>query len=208
MAKIIASALASHGFVADVTGDGEDAWFKGSTENFAAIILDLGLPKLDGITILRRWRAEKITTPVIVLSARGTWAERVDGIDAGADDYLPKPFEIPELLARLRAILRRGSDAATTVIETGQLRLDLSNGLTYKSGLQIALTPLEFRLLQHLAANRQRTVSKEELAEQIYAANHERDGNAIEATISRLRRKLGSEVIESKRGFGYRLNPG
>ena len=205
VAQIIAAAMKAQGYVPDVISDGEEAWYRGSTEEYAAIILDLGLPKLDGMTILRRWRHEKITTPVVILSARGTWAERVEGIDAGADDYLPKPFEMEELLARLRAVLRRGSDVSTSVVEVGSLKLDLRSGSTFNAGLQISLTPMEFRLLQHLVVNRDKTVSKDELAEQLYAINHERDSNAIEAVISRIRRKLGNDVIESKRGFGYRL---
>ena len=205
VAQILAAGVTTQGYVPEIVGDGEEAWFRGSSEEYAAIILDLGLPKLDGMTILRRWRSEKITTPVVILSARGTWAERVEGIDAGADDYLPKPFEMEELLARLRAVLRRGSQTTSSIIEVGSLRLDLRTGTTKKAGLPISLTPLEFRLLQHLVVSRDRAVTKEELAEQLYAVNHDRDGNAIEAVISRLRRKLGSKVIESRRGFGYQL---
>lgn len=205
VAAALAAAVSSQGYVADVVHDGEEAWFKGSTEEYGAIVLDLGLPKLDGLTVLKRWRAEKITTPVVVLSARGTWAERVEGIDGGADDYLPKPFEMEELLARLRAVIRRAGGMPQSTMEIGELRLDLRAGTTYKSGVPVALTPLEFRLLQHLALNQDRHVTKEELAEQLYAVHHDRDANAIEAVVSRLRRKLGNAPIESKRGFGYKL---
>ena len=208
VAEAVAAAIATQGFVPDMATDGEDAWFRGSTENYAVIILDLGLPKLDGMQILKRWREEKILTPVIVLSARGSWAERVAGIDAGADDYLPKPFEMEELLARVRAVLRRNGARPGTTIELGELRLDLKTGSTFRNGMPVNLTPLEFRLLQHLAVNHERHVGKEELAEQLYAFNHEKEANAIEAIVSRLRRKLGSNVIENRRGFGYRLNPG
>jgi two-component system, OmpR family, response regulator len=205
VAKDVALALSTQGFVAKLSHDGEDAWFLGSTEQFAAIILDLGLPKLDGLSVLKRWRKEGVITPVIVLSARGTWAERVEGIDAGADDYLPKPFEMEELLARLRAVTRRGSGLATSVVEDGDLKIDVRSNTAFKSGVMVNLTPLEFRLLHHLLSNKSKCMSKEELAEQIYDFNHERDINAIEAIVSRLRRKLGAEVIESKRGFGYRI---
>jgi two-component system, OmpR family, response regulator len=205
VARDVSRAIAQQGHVPTLVHDGEEAWFQGSTEQFAAIILDLGLPKLDGLSVLRRWRNEGIGTPVIVLSARGTWAERVEGIDAGADDYLPKPFAMEELLARLRAIMRRTSSVASSVFDNGDLRLDLRTGTVFKKGLQTSLTPLEFRLLHHLVANRDRQVSKEELAEQLYAVNHEREVNAIEALVSRVRRKLGQEVVESKRGFGYRF---
>lgn len=206
VAQDVARAIAPQGFVATLSHDGEDAWFLGSTEEFSAIVLDLGLPSLDGLSILKRWRKEGITTPVIVLSARGTWAERVEGIDAGADDYLPKPFAMEELLARLRAITRRSTGVSTSIVETGDIRLDMRTSTTFRHGVQVNLTPLEFRLLHHLLVNRDRQVSKEELAEQLYAVNHEREVNAIEALVSRVRRKLGSDVIESKRGFGYKFS--
>ena len=201
----VARAIGPQGFITTLSHDGDDTWFRGSTEEFGAIVLDLGLPGLDGLSILKRWRKEGITTPVIILSARGTWAERVEGIDAGADDYLPKPFAMEELLARLRAITRRSSSVSTSIVETGQIRLDMRTSTTFRNGVQVNLTPLEFRLLHHLLVNRDRQVSKEELAEQLYAVNHEREVNAIEALVSRVRRKLGSVVIESKRGFGYKF---
>jgi two-component system, OmpR family, response regulator len=206
LAKDVARAVTPQGFVPTLSHDGEDAWFLGSTENFAAIVLDLGLPKLDGLSVLKRWRNEGIATPVIILSARGTWAERVEGIDAGADDYLPKPFAMEELMARLRAITRRNHGISQAVVEHGELRLDLRTGSTFKNGTQLSLTPLEFRLLHHLVVNCDRHTSKEELAEQLYAVNHEREVNAVEAVVSRIRRKLGGTAIESKRGFGYRLS--
>jgi two-component system, OmpR family, response regulator len=206
LAKDVARAVTPQGLVPTLCHDGEDAWFLGSTESFSAIVLDLGLPKLDGLSVLKRWRKEGITTPVIILSARGTWAERVEGIDAGADDYLPKPFAMEELLARLRAITRRSHGIAQAIIEHGQLRLDLRTGSTFKNGTQINLTPMEFRLLHHVVANCERYISKEELAEQLYAVNHDREVNAIEAIVSRIRRKLGNQTIESKRGFGYRFS--
>jgi two-component system OmpR family response regulator len=205
VARAVADAVTAAGFVADISPDGEDAWFRGSTEDYAAIILDLGLPGLDGLSVLRRWRSEERKTPVIILSARGTWAERVDGIDSGADDYLPKPFEMEELLARLRAIIRRSGGLAASVLEVGPLRLDLKAGKTTLEGHHVELTPLEFRLLHHLALHPGEAVNKEELSEKLYAVNHERDPNAVEALVSRLRRKLGNGVITNKRGFGYSL---
>lgn len=206
VAQAIAGALSAKNYFPDIASNGEDGWFKGSTEQYAAIVLDLGLPNLDGLTILKRWRAEGIKTPVIVLSARGTWAERVDGIDNGADDYLPKPFEMTELLARVRALLRRAGGLASSLIEAGPLRIDVRANEAFLDGQPLALTPLEFRLLYLLALNQDRQVPKEELAEQLYAVNHEREGGAIEALVSRVRRKIGKEMIESKRGYGYKLS--
>jgi two-component system, OmpR family, response regulator len=206
VAQAIAGALSAKNYFPDIASNGEDGWFKGSTEQYAAIVLDLGLPNLDGLTILKRWRAEGIKTPVIVLSARGTWAERVDGIDNGADDYLPKPFEMTELLARVRALLRRAGGLASSLIEAGALRIDVRANEAFLDGQPLALTPLEFRLLYLLALNQDRQVPKEELAEQLYAVNHEREGGAIEALVSRVRRKIGKEMIESKRGYGYKLS--
>jgi two-component system, OmpR family, response regulator len=145
LANDVARAVIPQGLVPTLSHDGEDAWFLGSTENFSAIVLDLGLPKLDGLSVLKRWRKEGISTPVIILSARGTWAERVEGIDAGADDYLPKPFAMEELLARLRAITRRTHGISQAVIEIGTLRLDLRTGTTSIGGTQVNLTPMEFR---------------------------------------------------------------
>ncbi len=205
VAESVAKSVRALGYVPDIAPDGEEAWFRGSTESYVAIILDLGLPKLDGLTVLRRWRAEGNHTPVIILSARGTWAERVDGIDMGADDYLPKPFIAEELQARLRAIVRRSGGHASSFLTVGDITLDLKAGTATFQGNKLDLTALEFRLLHHLALNLDRSCSKEELAEQLYAINHERDPNAIEAVVSRLRRKTNAAMIENKRGFGYRL---
>jgi two-component system, OmpR family, response regulator len=203
VAASIVDALHTAGFACDVAVDGEDAWFKGSTESYAAIILDLGLPKMDGISVLKRWRGEEIKTPVLILSARGTWSERVDGIDSGADDYLPKPFEMAELTSRVKALIRRQSGHATTKISVGGLQLDTNSGNALLNGTQLRLTPLEFRLIHYLASNKDRVVPQTELAENIYDHNHERDPNAVEAAVSRLRRKLGNGYLHNKRGFGY-----
>jgi DNA-binding response OmpR family regulator len=203
VAQNIARSLQSAGFVPDLAHDGEDAWFKGSTESYAAVVLDLGLPKLDGISILKRWRAEGIVTPVVILSARGSWGERVEGIDGGADDYLPKPFQMQELISRLRALIRRTGGHAQSVINIGPIQIDMRTRMVTADGSQINLTPLEFRLVQYLAMHAGRVVTQSELSETLYAHNHEREANAIEAVVSRIRRKLGSKVIQNKRGFGY-----
>lgn len=205
VAESIASAIRASGFVCNVAADGEDAWFKGSTETYDAIVLDLGLPKIDGLTILKRWRDEGLTTPVLILSARGTWAERVEGIDNGADDYLPKPFEMAELLSRIRALIRRSAGQIGTKIATGSLSIETKTGSVVLDGVPVDLTPLEFRLLLHLTNNRGRVVTQSELAESIYAHDHDRDANAVEAAVSRLRRKLGKDILRNKRGFGYYL---
>ncbi len=201
----IAQSLRANGYLCELSQDGEDAWFRGSTESYAAIILDLGLPLIDGLTILKRWRGEGIKTPILILSARGTWTERVEGIDAGADDYLPKPFEMAELMSRLRAITRRNSGQVTTVIDAGPLHFDKKAGLAMLNGVKLNLTPLEFRLVHHLACNLDRVVSQAELAEVLYAHDHDKDANAVEAAVSRVRRKLGGKVLQNKRGFGYFL---
>jgi DNA-binding response OmpR family regulator len=205
VANSIASSLQAVGFVVDVVHNGEEAWFRGSTESYAAIILDLGLPSLDGISILKRWRAEGIQTPVLVVSARGTWAERVDGIDSGADDYLPKPYQMQEVVARLRALLRRAGGHSQSILTAGKVEVDLKSRIVSVGGSMIQLTPLEFRLVHHLVNSKDRVVSQLELADALYEHDHDRDANAIEALISRLRRKLGAGVIENKRGFGYRI---
>ena len=203
VAKNVANILRSAGYVPDIAVDGEEAWFKGSTESYAAIILDLGLPKLDGISVLHKWRAEGIHTPVVVLSARGTWSERVEGIDSGADDYLPKPFQMQELLARLRAVLRRVGGQAHSVIDAGKLQVDLRSRMITVNGVLANLTPLEFRLVHFLVLQKGRVVSHTELSDSLYDHDHDRDANAIEAIVSRLRRKLGAGIIQNKRGFGY-----
>ena len=203
VAGSIAQSLRAMGYVAEIAVDGEDAWFKGSTESYSAIILDLGLPKLDGISVLKRWRNEGIATPVLILSARGSWGERVEGIDSGADDYLPKPFQMQELLSRLRALMRRAGGHTQTVITVGPVQIDMKARLVSVNGVVANLTPLEFRLVNFLALHPDTVVTQVELAETLYAHDHDRDANAIEAVVSRLRRKLGTNVIQNKRGFGY-----
>ncbi|MFO1122802.1 MAG: response regulator transcription factor [Hyphomicrobiales bacterium] len=208
IANDISDALGGAGFVPETVSDGEEAWFRGGTEPYAAIILDLGLPVLDGLTILKRWRKEGVTTPVLVLTARGAWDERVDGIDAGADDYLPKPFRMEELMARLRAVLRRTTGRAEPAVTVGPVVLDPRTRQVTVDGVPVSLTPLEFRLLNVLFHHRGRVVSQAELSENLYSHDSERDSNAIEALVGRLRRKLKADVIETRRGFGYIVTDG
>ncbi len=203
IAADIAEAVNAGGFVAETVADGEEAWFRGGTENYAAIVLDLGLPKLDGITVLKRWRQEGVATPVMVLTARGSWSDRVDGIDAGADDYLPKPFRMEELLARLRALVRRASGRAQPSIAVANVILDPRTRQVSVNGIPVNLTPLEFRLVNYLFHHRGRVVSQTELSDNLYSHDSERDSNAIEALVGRLRKKLKADVIETRRGFGY-----
>lgn len=203
IADDIAAALRASGMAVDLAADGEDAWFKGDVENYDAAILDLGLPKLDGLTVLKRWRAAGRRFPVLILTARGVWTERVEGINAGADDYLPKPFEMEELVARLRALLRRSVGQPAPVLRAGALSLDTRQMRISLRGVPIALSPLEYRLLAFLMHHAGRVVAPTELAEHLYDSGHDRDPNAIEVIVARLRRKLGSEVIETRRGFGY-----
>lgn len=196
-------ALVAAGYVVETVDNGEDAWFAGDTEDFAAVVLDLGLPRLDGLSVLKRWRANGRAVPVIALTARGTWAERVDGIDAGADDYLPKPFRMEELLARLRAILRRSLGHASSLIELGDVVLDERQMKVSARSVPVALSALEYRALAYLIRQRGRVVSQMELEENVYGVDDAHDSNAIEVLIGRVRRKLGVDLIETRRGFGY-----
>lgn len=203
VAEGVVSALESSGYVVDLVSDGEAAWFKGGTEPYSAVILDLGLPGMDGLTILKRWRDEGRDFPVLVLTARGSWNERVEGIDAGADDYLPKPFRIEELLARLRAIVRRSTGQVTPIIEIGPLVLDTRQMRVTLDGKPIHLSPQEYRLVSYLMQHAGRVVSQLELTEQLYSQDFERDSNAIEVMVGRVRKKVGNNLIQTRRGFGY-----
>jgi two-component system OmpR family response regulator len=198
-------AIGDAGYAVDEAADGEQAEFMGATEPYDAIVLDLGLPKMDGITVLKRWRAGTIKTPVLILTARGAWTERVEGIDAGADDYLPKPFQMEELLARLRALIRRSSGHATPDMKCGPLVLDTRANRVTLDGRPLNLTAHEYRILAYLMHHVGRTVSRSELIEHIYAQDFDRDSNTIEVFIGRLRRKIGRDVIKTERGLGYRL---
>lgn len=203
IADDVALTLRVSGFVVDLATDGEDAWFKGDTECYDAAILDLGLPKLDGLSVLKRWRAGLRRFPVLILTARGVWTDRVEGINAGADDYLPKPFEMDELIARLRALLRRSAGLAAPVLSAGSIALDTRQMRITRSGVPLPVSPLEYRLLSFLMHHAGRVVPVTELSEHLYDSGHDRDSNAIEVVVARLRRKLGSDIIETRRGFGY-----
>jgi DNA-binding response OmpR family regulator len=205
IAEDLSRALASSGFRVEVVRDGESAWFTGGTEPFDLVVLDLGLPKLDGLTLLKRWRSEGVECPVLVLTARGAWKERVEGIDAGADDYLPKPFRMEELLARARALVRRSGGRASSQQSVGDLAIDLNRMAVTLRGVPVAVTPLEFRLIAYLALHRDRVVAPGELLEHLYGDDDAREANALEAVVARVRRKLGAGVIVTRRGFGYFL---
>ena len=203
VAEGVTASLVAAGYVVDHETEGEEAWFKGDTEPYAAVVLDLGLPGMDGLSILRKWREAGQTFPVLILTARGSWNERVEGIDAGADDYLPKPVRMEELLARLRAIVRRAAGQATAVVAIGPLTLDTRQMRVSLDGVPIHLSPQEYRLTSYLMHHAGRVVSQMELTEQLYAQDFERDSNAVEVLIGRVRRKLGGGLIETRRGFGY-----
>lgn len=199
----VQSALEGAGYVVDRVADGETAWFQGGTEPYSAAVLDLGLPGLDGLTVLKRWRGEGRDFPVLILTARGDWNERVEGIDAGADDYLAKPFQMEELLARLRAILRRSAGLASPVLSIGEVTLDPRQMRVSVKGAPLHLSPQEYRLVSYLMTHAGRVVSQHELTEQLYAQDFERESNAIEVLVGRVRRKLGTDLIQTRRGFGY-----
>jgi DNA-binding response OmpR family regulator len=205
-AETLTRALVAAGYLVDQTDNGEDAWFRGDTEPYAAVILDLGLKGMDGLAVLKRWRTAGRDLPVLILTARGDWSERVEGIDAGADDYLPKPFRVEEVLARLRAILRRAGGQASAVLQAGGLALDTRQMKVTQDGIPIHLTPQEYRLLSVLLHRKGTVVSAGELADQIYGDGIERDTNGVEVLVGRLRRKIGSELIETRRGFGYLID--
>ncbi|NZA26895.1 response regulator transcription factor [Luteimonas sp. SJ-92] len=200
-------ALQAAGFVVDAVADGETAWFQGDVEDYAAAVLDLGLPRLDGLSVLRRWRVAGRAFPVIVVSARGDWTEKVEGIEAGADDYMAKPFEMGELVARVRGLIRRGAGRLSSVVSVGRLRLDTTRMTAVFDGAPARLSPLEFRLLDYLAHQPGRAVSAGELADHLYGGGESGDSNAIEAIVARLRRKFGAGIIVTRRGFGYLLEP-
>jgi len=203
IAADVEGALKAAGYVVETARDGEQAWFLGDTEDYGAVILDLGLPGMDGLAVLKRWRANGRTMPVLILTARGSWAERVDGIDAGADDYLPKPFRMEELLARLRSIVRRSAGHASSVVVAGDIELDERQMKVTARGVPVALSPLEYRLIAYLLRHRGRVVPQHELDENVYGHGEDHDSNALEVLVGRVRKKLGPALIETRRGFGY-----
>ena len=202
IAKDVERALLAAGYVVARAKNGEDAWFLGDTEDFTAIVLDLGLPRLDGLAVLKRWRESGRATPVLVLTARGSWSEKVEGIDAGADDYLAKPFRMEELLARVRSIVRRSAGHASSLATIGELAVDERAMKVTLGGAPIDLSPLEYRLVAYLMLRRGRVVSQQELVENVYGQD-EQSSNAIEVLVGRVRRKIGNKWIETRRGFGY-----
>ncbi len=198
-------ALVSAGYAVDEADNGRDAHYMGDTEAFDAVVLDLGLPVLDGLTVLKRWRDAGRVVPVLILTARDNWSEKVAGIDAGADDYLTKPFHLEELLARLRGLIRRAAGQASPLLRCGDLQLDTRSGRVTLAGQPVPLTSHEFKVLDYLMHRPGAVVSRTELTEHIYAQDFDRDSNTIEVFVGRLRKKLPAELIETVRGLGYRL---
>ena len=198
-------ALGEAGYAVDPAADGQRADFLVQTESYDAIVLDLGLPRVDGLTLLRQWREAGITVPVLVLTARGSWHEKVQGIDGGADDYMAKPFRMEEVLARLRALIRRAAGRVSSSLSVGAVELDTRLARVTREGAPVKLTSHEFRVLSYLMHHRDRVVSQHELTEHIYAQTFDRDSNTVEVFIARLRRKLGASFIETVRGLGYRV---
>jgi two-component system OmpR family response regulator len=205
LAAQLVEGVSTAGYVADVAHNGSDAHFMGDTEPYDAVVLDIGLPQMDGITVLKKWRAAGRTMPVLILTARDTWHEKVAGIDAGADDYLTKPFHMEELLARLRALIRRAGGHASTELVCGPLTLDTRSSRASVAGRALTLTSHEYRVLAYLMHHRGEVVSRGELVEHIYAQDFDRDSNTVEVFIGRLRKKLPPDMIETVRGLGYRL---
>ena len=206
LSRQLAAALSDAGYAVDCADDGEKADFMGQTEGYDAVVLDLGLPKVDGLTLLKRWREQGLSVPVVVLTARGAWHEKVQGIDGGADDYVSKPFRMEELLARLRALIRRSGGKASPELRSGDIALDSRSARVTRDGVAVKLTGHEFRVLSYLMHQQGRVVSQGELTEHIYAQDFDRDSNTVEVFIARLRRKLGASCIETVRGLGYRMD--
>jgi len=205
LSRQLRTALKDTGYAVDVADNGEDGHFLGDTEPYDAVILDLGLPLIDGVSVLQKWRADGKKFPVMILTARDQWSEKVAGFDAGADDYVTKPFHTEELMARLRALLRRASGHSTDTIDIGDLSVDNRSARAFVNGMAIKLTSHEFRLLAYMAAHQGRVISRTELVEHIYEQDYDRDSNTIEVFVGRLRRKIGTNRIETVRGLGYRL---
>ena len=205
LSREIAGALGAAGYVVDCASDGARADLLAHTERYDAVLLDLGLPRLDGLSLLRAWRERGLTMPVLVLTARSSWHEKVEGIDSGADDYVGKPFQMEEVLARLRAVLRRAQGHARPLLSAGSVRMDPRTASVTVGDRPVKLTGHEYRVLSYLIHHAGRVVSQAELAEHIYALDADRDSNTVEVFIARLRRKLGAASITTVRGLGYRL---
>jgi two-component system OmpR family response regulator len=203
----LCEALTDAGYVVDKAFDGEEGHFLGDTEPYDAVVLDIGLPQMDGISVLERWRRDGRTMPVLILTARDRWSDKVSGIDAGADDYVTKPFHTEEVLARLRALIRRASGHASSEMTCGPLTLDTRGSKAYVNGVALKLTSHEYRLLAYLMHHMGKVVSRTELVEHLYDQDFDRDSNTIEVFVGRLRKKMGIDLIETVRGMGYRMSP-
>ncbi|CZF82861.1 Two-component system response regulator QseB [Grimontia indica] len=206
LSEQILDTLEKNGWVPELSEDGIDALYRATSEPWDAIVLDLGLPKIDGLTVLKSIRDENINTPVIILSARDTLSQRVEGLNAGADDYLTKPFEMLELIARLRAHLRRASGSASPVLQMGDLSLDTRTSTVLWQGQAVTLTALEYKVVAYFMHNPEKMISKTELVEHIYKQDFERDSNTVEVFIGRIRKKIAPDIIKTVRGLGYQLN--
>ena len=205
VARQIKTALEQELFIVDVAYDGEQGWFLGDTEPYDAVILDLGLPKLDGLSLLQKWRQSGNQVPVLILTSRDTWREKVSGLRTGADDYLAKPFELEEVMARVEALIRRASGHASPLLKCGSVELEPVSARVTMAGVPVNLTALEYRALQYLMQKQGSVVSKSVLSEHIYGQDLERDSNVIEVLINRLRSKLNPALIETRRGLGYQI---
>ncbi len=203
----IVAALEQAGYAVDRAYDGEEGQYLGETEPYDAVVLDIGLPKKDGISVLVAWRKAGRSMPVLILTARDRWSEKVEGFDAGADDYVPKPFHMEEILARLRALLRRAAGHATNEIVCGPVRLDVKAGRVLVDDNPVKLTSHEYRLLAYLMHHGGRVVPRSEIVEHLYDQDFDRDSNTIEVFVGRLRKKLGVEIIQTIRGLGYLVAP-
>lgn len=206
LSQQIKSALSEEGRAVDIAANGEEALFLGSTEPYDLVVLDIGLPERDGISILKEWRKENVATPVLILTARDGWSERVDGLDAGADDYMTKPFHMPELSARIRAMIRRQSGNANPVFQKGPIVFDSRTNKVLNNGMPVSLTAQELAVLAYMFHNADRMISRTELSEHIYEYDGDRDSNTIAVFVNRLRKKLGKDLITSARGQGYQLS--
>ena len=199
-------AFVEAGYVVDKAFDGEEGHFLGDTEPYDAVVLDIGLPKLDGVSVLEQWRRDNRTMPVLLLTARDRWSDKVAGIDAGADDYVAKPFHMEEVLARIRALVRRAAGLASNEIECGPVRLDVKTSRVTVEGAPVKLTSHEYRVIAYLMHHMDEVVSRTELIEHLYDQDFDRDSNTVEVFIGRLRKKLGVDIIETVRGLGYRVS--
>lgn len=207
LAQQLAGTLRDAGYAVDVAHDGEEGHFLGDTESYDAVVLDLGLPLMDGVSVLERWRREGRGMPVLILTARDRWSDKVAGFDAGADDYVAKPFQMEEVMARVRALIRRAAGHATPELECGPVRMDIRSGRVTVNGAAVRLTAQELKILSYLMHHQGKVVSRTELTEHIYDQDFDRDSNTIEVFIGRLRKKLGVPVIQTVRGLGYCLAP-